>query len=364
MRKKGTVVVAMSGGVDSSVSAALLVSQGYTVIGMMLTLWSEKGQESANRCCTPDSQRLAKAVAAQLNIPFYTIDAKQDFYNAVVTPFMQDYLSGFTPNPCLRCNRMIRWGVLFENARQIGADYFATGHYAILRRNRANQVRLFRARDESKDQSYVLHVLQQTELEKTLFPVGNYLKSEVRQLAIDLRLPIALRRDSQDLCFLGGSDYRDFLKRNTPQSIQPGKILDKNGNLLGEHQGLPFYTIGQRKNLGINSTKPLYVIQKDRKTNSIIIGDKEDTLKREFVVKGLNWINDPPQKTRMRVGIKVRYRAPILNGIIEIFDDDRVAVTLDDPYYDITPGQAAVFYVKDRCLGGGLIAEEPDLRSE
>ncbi len=364
MRKKGTVVIAMSGGVDSSVCAALLVKQGYSVIGMMLKLWSENGHEAENRCCTPDSQRLAKNVAAQLDIPFYIIDAKNDFYDAVVTPFMQDYLAGITPNPCLRCNRNIRWGLLLENAQQIGADFFATGHYAILRHNKAQSVRLFRARDDTKDQSYVLHVLNQRDLEKTLFPIGNYLKSEVRQLAIDFKLPVAVRRDSQDLCFLGGGDYRDFLRRNTQEPFIPGKIIDQHGNVLGEHQGLPFYTIGQRKNLGINSTKPHYVIKKDVLTNSLIVGDKETTLKKEFFVNGVNWINGLPKHSHLRVGVKVRYRAPILNGTIQIYAENQVRVFLDEPYYDITPGQAAVFYQKECCLGGGLITENADSRSE
>ncbi len=360
MQRKGTVVIAMSGGVDSSVSAALLVEQGYTVIGMMLTLWSEKGYEAENRCCTPDSLRLAKMVAAQLNIPFYVVDAKKPFYDEVVTSFIQDYQSGITPNPCLKCNRLIRWGLLFGYAKEMEADYFATGHYALIQRDRSKQCQLLRAKDKTKDQTYFLHVLNQSEMEKTLFPIGNLLKSEVRQLAVQFKLPVAIRKDSQDLCFLSGADYRDFLMRNAPNSIQPGNIYDKNHHLLGEHKGLAFYTIGQRKNLGVHSPKPLYVVKKDLENNSLIVGDKEDTLRRDFTVSGVNWLSGIPKKSRIHLGIKVRYQAPILDGYLNLEENNIVKVQLDDPYYDITPGQAAVFYQNDCCIGGGLITEEKD----
>lgn len=351
-----TIVVAMSGGVDSSVTAALLKEQGYHVIGMMLRLWSEKGMEASNRCCTPDSMRLAKLVADKLDIPFYTIDSRQEFYSQVVQPFIRDYIAGLTPNPCLRCNRHIRWGVLFENALSIGADYISTGHYARIIQDSAGEYQLLRGVDPEKDQSYVLHVLGQEECSRTLFPLGSMNKSEVRQLALKYKLPVAVRKDSQDLCFLGGGDYRDFLLRNSShEQFSSGPIYHKNGTLLGYHNGLAFYTIGQRKGLGINSPSPLYVIAKDHLSNTLIVGDKQDNLHTDFLVRSVNWISGKPPQLPLEVQIKVRYRSPLLNGLITSENENLVRIILSEPYYDITPGQAAVFYLGENCLGGGII---------
>jgi len=247
MSSKGRVVIAMSGGVDSSVAAALLKDAGYEVIGMMLRLWSEPGKAGSNRCCTPDAMALARRVAAQLDIPFYAVDAQETFRAIVVDYFISGYAQGITPNPCLMCNRHIRWEFLLQRAQALGAEYLATGHYARLRRGADGRYQLLRGVDPAKDQSYVLHVLDQQQLAHTLLPLGAYTKTQVRQLAADFNLPVAGRADSQDLCFLAGEDYRAFLARNTPEISQPGPIIDHQGRMRGEHRGLAHYTIGQRR---------------------------------------------------------------------------------------------------------------------
>jgi len=263
MNPASRVVIAMSGGVDSSVAAALLLQQGYEVIGMMLRLWSEPGRAESNRCCSPDAMALARRVAAQLGIPFYAIDAQEIFHNTVVNYFVEGYARGATPNPCLICNRHVRWNFLLNHALALGADYLATGHYARLLADTAGRIQLLRAPDSHKDQSYVLHVLTQEQLMHALFPIGEYTKDQVRNFARQYHLPIAERRDSQDLCFLAGDDYRQFLIRNAPNILQPGPIETVDGETIGYHQGLPFYTIGQRKGLGISSAYPMYVLKKE-----------------------------------------------------------------------------------------------------
>lgn len=256
-----TVAVAMSGGVDSSVAAALLVEQGYQVIGVMLRLWSEPGREGSNRCCTPDAMAQARRVAAQLKIPFYAINAQDIFRQVVVDYFFEGYRSGITPNPCLLCNRYIRWDYLLKHVQAMGAEKMATGHYARLRVAN-NRVKLLKGLDENKDQSYVLSVLNQDQLQHTLLPIGEYTKPQVRQFARDFGLPVAERQDSQDLCFLAGQNYRDFLVRHAPDVLRTGKIMTTKGQVVGEHHGLGFYTIGQRKGLGIYSSHPYYVVDK------------------------------------------------------------------------------------------------------
>src|SRR5512134_3382164 len=262
------VVVAMSGGVDSSVAAALLKEQGYDVIGMMLRLWSEPGKEDSNRCCTPDSMAQARRVAAKLDIPFYVIDAKDVFHDTVVRYFLDGYARGETPNPCLICNRQIRWTFLLDHALALGADFMATGHYARIQKDEDGRIKLLRAVDRSKDQSYVLHVLDQEKLARALFPIGDYPKMEIRAIAEKHGLPTASRPDSQDLCFLAGEDYRNFLQRNAAEILKPGEILTRDGTAVGTHTGLANYTIGQRKGLGVASPVPLYVLGKNAATNT------------------------------------------------------------------------------------------------
>ncbi len=350
------VVVAMSGGVDSSVAAALLKSQGYDVIGMMLRLWSEDGREDTNRCCTPEAMSLARRVAARLDIPFYVIDAKQVFRDTVVNYFLDGYARGETPNPCLICNRQIRWTFLLEHALALGAEFMATGHYARLEKRSNGTVRLLRGVDSAKDQSYVLHVLDQQRLARAMFPVGTYAKPEIRKLAESFGLPTATRHDSQDLCFLAGQDYRDFLRSHAPDMLVPGAIRNRRGLVLGEHTGLANYTIGQRKGLGVPSAVPLYVLGKDVATNSLLVGQINELGSQELVADDVTWVEGTPVESSLRAAVKIRYTAKEATAVVEPLDEGRRArVRFDRPQRDITAGQAAVFYDGDIVLGGGII---------
>lgn len=354
---KGKVVVAMSGGVDSSVVAALLQQQGYQVSGMMLRLWSEPGREASNRCCTPESMAIARRVAGQLGIPFYAVNAQESFRNIVVQSFLDGYAAGDTPNPCLACNRQIRWEFLLERALALGADYLATGHYVRLQRQPGQPVRLFEAVDQHKDQSYVLHVLNQAKLKHALFPLGDMPKTEVRQIAADLNLPAATSKESQDLCFLAGQDYRDFLGRHQPQLSQPGPITDRAGHKLGEHTGLAHYTIGQRKGLGIPAAQPLYVLAKHIASNTLVVGSEDELGGRSLLTGPVNWLSGMAPQTPFEAEVKIRYSARKAAGWVTPLPDGGAQVDFAQSLRDITPGQAAVFYVKGEVLGGGLIAQ-------
>jgi tRNA-specific 2-thiouridylase len=357
-KKKGSpprAVVAMSGGVDSSVAAALLVSQGYEVTGMMMRLWSEPGNESTNRCCTPDSMAQARQVSRRLGIPFYAVDAQQVFYDTVVTYFKDGYAQGATPNPCLACNRTIRWEFLLNQALSLGADFMATGHYARLQRNEDGSIQLIRAVDAHKDQSYILHILGQGQLAHAQFPLGEYTKPQVRQLARDFNLPVAERAESQDLCFLGKGDYRSFLLRNAPEVYNPGRIINREGEMVGEHMGLAFYTIGQRKGLGVSSPVPLYVLHKDPDQNALVVGTKDELGRSDLTIGEVNWVSGVRPANSLRVQVKIRYKAKEAWGTVTPLDDGSAHVQFDAPIRDITPGQAAVFYDGEVCLGGGII---------
>lgn len=348
------VVIAMSGGVDSSVAAALLKQQGYEVIGMMLRLWSQPGREDSNRCCTPDSMALARRAAAKLGIPFYVIDVREIFHRTVVSYFLEGYAAGLTPNPCLVCNRQIRWTFLLDHALGLGADFMATGHYARIE-NEGKRTKLLRAVDRSKDQSYVLHVLTQEKLKRALFPIGKYTKTQVRALAAQFGLPTAQRPDSQDLCFLAGDDYRDFLRRNAAWMLRPGEIVNREGRALGRHSGLANYTIGQRKGLGVSSPLPLYVLAKDVENNALIVGAQDELGADELTARGVNWIAGEPPAGPIRAEVKIRYRARQAGAEVTPLEDGQARVRFDAPQRDITPGQAAVFYDGDVVLGGGII---------
>ncbi|MBC8508121.1 MAG: tRNA 2-thiouridine(34) synthase MnmA [Anaerolineales bacterium] len=367
--KKKTVVVAMSGGVDSSVTAALLKEQGYDVIGMMMRLWSEPGSEAENRCCTVDAMNLARRMAAQLEIPFYAIDAKDVFRKTVVQYFFDGYRQGITPNPCLVCNMHIRWEFLLNRALALGADFMATGHYARLltadggrqtavgspRSSSFEAIRLQKALDENKDQSYVLHVLKQDQLKHALFPLGDYTKPQVRDLARKFDLPVAERSDSQDLCFLGNGTYAEFLERNAPEVNRPGPMLNSAGEEIGQHRGLAYYTIGQRRGLGIAAPEPLYVIQKDNNKNSLLIGPKESLGRKQLTAREANWISGSPPESPFRAQIKIRYKADFAWGLVTPQSNNGFQIEFDEQLRDITPGQAAVIYNEDICLGGGII---------
>jgi tRNA-specific 2-thiouridylase len=353
---KQKVVVAMSGGVDSSVAAALLKQQGYDVTGMMLRLWSEPGKEESNRCCTPDSMAQARRVAALLDIPFYVVDAKNVFRETVVQYFLDGYARGETPNPCLMCNRKIRWRFLLDHAIALGAEFMATGHYVRINASHEGGMRnLFRAVDHSKDQSYVLHVLTQEQLKYALFPVGEYPKPEIRRIAAEFGLPTASRADSQDLCFLAGEDYRNFLQRNAPEILEPGEIVNTGGKVIGQHTGLANYTIGQRKGLGVFSPDPLYVITKNASNNTLVIGTADELGFTELTAHDVNWISGEAPREPFRALVKIRYSAKEVEAWVSPMEGNQVSVRFERPVRDVTAGQAAVFYQDELMLGGGII---------
>lgn len=355
MSTQKSVVIAMSGGVDSSVAAKLLVDQGYQVTGVMLRLWKEPGKQSTNRCCTPEAISLARRVSALIDIPFYVIDAQKIFYNTVVKYFFEGYAQGITPNPCLICNRYVRWQFLFEYAHALEADFLATGHYARLHHDETGSIQLLRGVDREKDQSYVLHMVTQKQLAGTILPLGGYTKSQVRELARMYQLPVADRHDSQDLCFISVGDYRKFLKSYNPQLIKPGPIVNTHGETMGKHQGLAFYTIGQRKGLGISYQLPLYVIEKDIKNNSLIVGKLEESGRSNLYAHDVNWISGITPSKPFAAQVNIRYRSHDVNALVIPLEDRHVQVSFDDPVRAITPGQAVVFYIQDQCLGGGII---------
>lgn len=353
---KGKVVVAMSGGVDSSVAAALLQQQGYEVTGMMLRLWSEPGREASNRCCTPAAMSVARRVAGQLGIPFYAINAQDAFREIVVQSFLDGYAAGGTPNPCLACNRQIRWEYLLNRTLALGADYMATGHYVRLTRNPGEPVRLFEAVDSHKDQSYVLHVLNQAKLRHALFPLGELTKPQVRAIAAELKLPAATSKESMDLCFLAGQDYRDFLHRYQPQLIQPGDIVNTSGQPIGQHEGLANYTIGQRKGLGIPAAHPLYVIAKDMTSNQLIVGTQDELGGTQLTTEPMHWVSGQTPAAPFDAEVKIRYSARKAPARVTPLADGRAELEFAQPLRDITPGQAAVVYVNGEILGGALIS--------
>lgn len=355
MNNRKKVAVAMSGGVDSSVTAALLNKQGYDVIGIMLRLWSERGKESHNRCCTPESISVARRVASRIGIPFYVIDAQEPFYETVVSYFIEGYAKNITPNPCLVCNRFIRWDFLLKHAESLGAQYLATGHYAKVERTEGDQIRLFRAVDLKKDQSYVLYSLDQTQLSKTLLPLGIYKKSEVRNLSNIYNLPSANRKDSQDLCFIGKDDYREFLARAKPEINSRGPINNLRGDLLGEHNGLAHYTIGQRKGIGVSAEQPYYVIEKNVEGNSLIIGTKNELGKKGLSVKNVGWISGHRPSDKFSSLVKIRYNSPSVECTVTSKSGNKLHVDFKEPIVGAAPGQAAVFYHGNECLGGGII---------
>jgi tRNA-uridine 2-sulfurtransferase len=358
------VVVAMSGGVDSSVAAALLVEQGYEVIGLMLRLWAEDGG-AANRCCSPDAVADARRVAAVLDIPFYVRDYRDFFKQTVVDSFVDGYAKGITPNPCLVCNRQVRFGRLLQETLALEADFLATGHYARVRQNERGLYELLKGVDPDKDQSYVLYTLAQDKLAHVRFPIGHYPKEEVRQMAQDRVLPVFNRPDSQDLCFLGRDDYRDFLSRHAPEVMKPGPIVNPAGETIGRHQGLANYTIGQRKGLGqlklpaqTNAgPEPHYVLALDRARNALVAGTAAALGRRSLTAKCMVYVAGPapPGPYPLGVTAKIRYKAHEVPALVTPLAGDRLEAAFAAPLRDITPGQALVLFDAERVLGGGII---------
>ncbi|MBI4785766.1 MAG: tRNA 2-thiouridine(34) synthase MnmA [Chloroflexi bacterium] len=358
------VVVAMSGGVDSSTTAALLVERGYHVIGMMMRLWAEgEGDDrfAANRCCSPEAVADARGVCQKLGIPFYLLNFEAAFKAHVVDFFLDGYARGVTPNPCLECNRQIKFGALLDKARALGADYLATGHYARVR-EREGKFELLKGLDPKKDQSYALSILNQEHLARAMFPLGEFTKEETRAMARRFGLRVAEKRESQDLCFIADGNYRNFLQRNIPSALVRGNIVDTRGNVLGHHDGLANYTIGQRKGLGFAVGEPLYVLALDAARNTVVVGRAAELGKRELIAGGVNWIAGELPSEPMRVTVKIRYRAAEAHATIyphpgppPLATGEGARVVFDEPLRDITPGQAAVFYDGEVCLGSGII---------
>ena len=351
----------MSGGVDSSVAAALMVEQGYDVIGLMMRLWSEDGKEMDNRCCTPEQMDDARHIAGNLGIPFYVVDVKDYFRDTIVDFYLNEHSKGRTPNPCIECNREIRFNWLYERAMALNADYLVTGHYAQVKQvgNDPNiRYELHTGVDGHKDQSYVLHMLDQQHLAHVRFPIGRYTKPEVRELARKFNLPVASKGDSMDLCFLSGEDYRHFLNRHVPDINQPGPIYTANGEQLGEHTGLPNYTIGQRKGLGVSSPKPLFVLRKDAAENALVLGTRDDVVADELIVRNVSWVAGPPSESDgISAEVKIRYKARPVSATVIPLTNEKVQIKFDEPVFGATPGQGAVFYQGTKCLGGGIIVD-------
>ncbi len=359
-RGRVRVVAAMSGGVDSSTAAALLAEQGYDVAGVMARFWAEPGGagvRAANKCCSPASEAAARQVCARYDMPFYTVDVEEAFRQAVVEPFIAEYLAGRTPNPCLDCNRDMKFGMLLDYALGQGADFLCTGHYARVRRGEDGTYSLLRGRDSGKDQSYMLYMLGQEQLAHVLFPLGELTKGEVRRMARERGLAAAARPESQEICFIWDNDYHRFLTDCAGDRIAPGPIRDSSGRRLGTHKGLPFYTIGQREGLGIAHTEPLYVLEIRPEENVLVVGPARELGKTGLVASQVRFVAGKPPSLPARVAAKIRYRAKEAAATIERVEGECAWVEFDAPQRDITPGQGVVFYGGESVLGGGVIEE-------
>jgi len=349
---KARVLVAMSGGVDSSVAALLLKEEGYEVIGATLNLWSYEGRlEPYNECCSLE----VRTVAEQLGIEHHFLDEGEAFKEQIVEPFIAEYLSGRTPSPCARCNRLVRFPKLLKAAEELGCEYLATGHHARIRCENGRYY-LLRGKDRIKDQSYFLYALGQEELRRILFPIGRYLKEEIWEIARREGLISARKPESQDLCFLPHGDPKEFLKQRADGALRPGEIVDLEGRVLGEHQGLSFYTIGQRRGLGVSRGERLYVIALDPAKNLLIVGPEEALYSEGLLAEEIHFVNPDQIGESERVEVKIRYRSPAVPATLELLDKSRVRVLFDEPQRAVTPGQIAVFYRGAMVLGGGTIA--------
>jgi tRNA-specific 2-thiouridylase len=346
------VVVAMSGGVDSSVASALLKARGYEVIGITMRLFDSL--VSSNSCCGSADGGMAKRAAAHLGIPFYTLNLTREFEKLVIENFLNEYSRGRTPNPCIRCNELIKFQILHQKSRQLGANFIATGHYARIKRDKQGFYHLLKGIDQNKDQSYFLYTLNQTQLERLLLPLGEFFKSQVRQMARDFGLPNAEMEESQEICFVPDNDYANFLKKRCPGLFQPGPIQDSSGRFLGEHSGIANFTIGQRKGLKIALGERRYVIRIDLEKNAIIIGGEEEVYQRQVWAKDCRWVLGKPPAGKFRAWAKVRYQGPGSNAWIECLPD-LIYVVFEEPQWGPTPGQAIVFYNGEEVLGGATI---------
>ncbi|MFQ5914046.1 MAG: tRNA 2-thiouridine(34) synthase MnmA, partial [Nitrospinota bacterium] len=353
----------MSGGVDSSVAAALLKEEGWETIGVGMQLWDyAEAKDAFGSCCSPFDVMDARAVAAKLRIPYYLQNFQDAFRRQVVDTFIAEYQAGRTPSPCVLCNQRFKFDHLLRRADELGSGRVATGHYArVIRREdegRHALYRLYRGRDREKDQSYFLFSLNQKQLARATFPVGHLTKGEVRERARSLGLKTADKAESQDICFVTGGDYADFIQRQTDDDFQPGDIVDSFGRVLGRHAGLPRYTVGQRKGLGISAARPLYVLRIDAPGNRLVVGHEEDLGRREFTISQVNWIIRPQgeaSREGVPAGVQIRHRHTPKPARVFPLPQGRARVTYTEPERGVAPGQAAVFYRDDEVLGGGWI---------
>jgi tRNA-specific 2-thiouridylase len=355
-------IVAMSGGVDSSVAVYLLQKQGFDVVGLSFELWDRRDLESSNVCCSVETINLAKSVANKLGVEHFTVDVRDAFYKYVIEDFCESYLKGLTPNPCILCNKYIKFDFLLKKAAELGADVVATGHYARIEETVDTSSLKDRRRfllkkgvDPKKDQSYVLYVMQQEELARTVFPLGEMKKEETRKIAKELGLVNALRAESQEICFVGNDKYGNFIKSFSPEALQPGPIVDTSGKIVGRHKGIAFYTIGQRKGLGISSLKPRYVAEIDRHGNTVVIGSRNDAMRKSFKVNKLNWISTNNLSGPIRAHVKMRSTMQEKIATISPVNDNSVKVEYDETQWAPASGQSAVFYDGDLVIGGGII---------
>lgn len=353
------VVVAMSGGVDSSVAAALLKEEGYQVIGVTMQIWPSDRNAGVDRfggCCGTGAIEDARKVAYKLGIPHYVMNFREIFAREVIDDFCQEYRQGRTPNPCIRCNQYIKFGALLEKARGLGADLFATGHHARIERDEnTGKYLLKKGVDRRKDQSYFLYPLTQSQLSRTLLPVGNLTKEKVREIAEEMALPVAAKPESQEICFIPDNDYAAFLTDYIPGAARPGIILNERGDTLGSHRGIIFYTVGQRKGLGISGKEPFYVIAIEAERNAVIAGTKGQASGEELIASSLNWILMDTLTQPLATRAKIRYRHQEAEAIVTTLDKEQVQVKFKEPQFAITPGQAIVFYDKETVVGGGII---------
>ena len=362
MNGKGKVLVAMSGGVDSTVAALMLHNEGYEVVGITMKTWdyatSGASTSKETGCCNIDSFNDARQAAVQNGFPHFILDIREEFGGFVVENFIEEYLAGRTPNPCVMCNTHIKWRALLKRADALGCDFIATGHYANVHCSDNGRFVITKGLDETKDQSYVLWGLDQALLGRTLLPLGKYHKTEIRQMAMDFGYPeLAKKSESYEICFVPDNDYRGFLKRNVhglENKVNGGWFVNKEGKKLGQHKGYPFYTVGQRKGLDIALGKPAYVTSIDPDTNTVVLGNEEDLAQQTMTVAKLNWLKYDGAENGMKVHTKIRYKDRGAESVL-YRDGAAVLVRFTEPVNSIAPGQSAVFYEGDEVIGGGII---------